>query len=175
MVLYKLPFAIFPVKDIYARSQEDIVQWLEKYEQNPYEVLGLSGNKAGTIADMVEVEKGELVFDFGGIAAGNEFAEIDFLPDFTAKVRLESLPYFPSYIARIEEYKDGNLYAVQISHGSLGPLSYIPKDVLGALKKCDVSGHEEQAEQHIERLNRAISGSDSFYVRPRVTRKGRLN
>lgn len=174
MVLYKLSFAIFPVKDIYARSRDDIAAWLERYERDPFEVASLSEKKLG-IDDIIEVEKGELLFDFGGIAAGNEFAEIDFLPDFTAKVRLESLPYFPSYIARIEEYKEGNLYAVQISHGSLGPLSYIPKDVLGALKKCDVSGHEEQAEQHIERLNRAISGSDSFQVRPRVTRRGKLN
>lgn len=175
MVLYKLPFAIFPVKDIYARSRGDIVQWLERYEQNPFEVVPLSEKKIGTINDIVTVERGELIFDFGGIAAGNEYVYVDLLPDFTAKIRLESLPLFPSYLARVEEYKEGNLYVVQICHGSLSPLSYVPQDVFEALKKCDVSDYEEKAEQHIERLNRALSESNSFQVRPRVTRKGKLN
>ncbi|MDO8511503.1 MAG: hypothetical protein Q7S55_05045 [Nanoarchaeota archaeon] len=174
MVLYKLSFAIFPVKDIYARSRDDIAAWLERYEQDPFEVAALSEKKLG-IDDIVEVEKGELLFDFGGIAAGNEFAEVDFLPDFTAKIRLESLPHFPSYLTRVEERKEVNLYVIRTCNGILAPLSYVPRDVFEAFKKCDVSGHEERAEQHIERLNRAISGSDSFHVRPRVTRKGKLN
>lgn len=175
MVLYKLPFAIFPVKDIYARSRSDIEQWLERYNQNPFEVVTLSEKKIGTIKDIVEVEKGELVFDFGGIAMGNEYAFVDFLPDFTAKVRLESLPHFPSYLSRVEEYKEGNLYLVQNFNGGLNPLSYIPRDVFEALKKCDVSEHEERAEQHLERLNMALSNINSFQVRPRVTRKGKFN
>src|SRR3989344_6733115 len=116
MVLYKLSFAIFPVKDIYARSRDDIAAWLERYERDPFEVASLSEKKLG-IDDIIEVEKGELLFDFGGIAAGNEFAEIDFLPDFTAKIRLESLPHFPSYLTRVEERKEGNLYVVHTSNG----------------------------------------------------------
>ena len=175
MVLYKLSFAIFPVKDIYARSRSDIVEWLEKYEQNPFKVATLGGKKIGAIEDIFEVEKGELTFDFGGIAVGNEYASVDFLPDFGAKVRLESLPCFTSYLARVEKYKKGNLYGIRIFNGTLGSISYVPDDVFEALKKCDFSDHERKAERHIELLNKVLSKSDSFQVRPRVTRKGKFN
>ena len=148
---------------------------LHHYHKNPFEVVTLSEKKVGTIRDIVEVEKGEIIFDFGGIAAGNEYAYVAFLPDFTAKIRLESLPYFPSYLSRVEEHKEGNLYAVQNFNGGLNPLCYVPRDVFEALKRCDISAHEERAEQHLERLNTALSDSKSFQVRPKVTRKGGFN
>ena len=175
MVLYKLPFAIFPVKDIYARSRDDIVRWVEGYRQNPFEVVPYSENKVGSINDIVTCEKGELLFDFGGIISGNEYALVDFLHDFGVRIRLESLPHFPSYLARVKERKEGNLYLVKTVQGSLSPISYVPQDVFEAFKKCDVSAHEERAKQHILDLNQALSGSESFQVMPRVTSKGKLN
>ena len=174
MALYKLSFAIFPIKDIYARSKLDIADWLDWYRQNPIEVYARTGTP-GTMVDIVQVERGELRFDFGGIVSGNEYACINFLPDFTAKIRLESLPHFPAFRARLPEQKVGNLYQVQNFDGGLNPLSYVPADVFKALKKCDVSAHEERAEKHIGRLNRALSDSKYFQVLPRVTKKGKFN
>jgi len=78
MVLYKISFAIFPVKDIYARSRDDIERWLESYHRNPFEVVTKDGKDPGSIADLVQIEKGEVMFDFGGIAAGNKFPMLMF-------------------------------------------------------------------------------------------------
>lgn len=175
MVLYKLPFALFPIKDIYARNRDDIREWLDGYHQQLIEVVTPSNLPIGSIDDIVEVEKGELLFDFGGIVAGNEFAGVGFLPDFTAKIRLESIPLFPLHISQIKEKKNGNLYAVRNYHGGINPLSYVPVDVFEALKKCDVSAHEERAEEHINRLNQALSGSKYFKVMPKVARKKDFN
>ncbi len=100
MVLYKLPFAIFPVKDIYARSRDDIEEWLERYKNDPFEIVTKQDEEAGTISDIITVQKGELLYDFGGLVSGREYAEIDILPDFMVKIRLESIPFFPSYLTR---------------------------------------------------------------------------
>lgn len=176
MVLYKLSFAILPIQDIYARSREDIARWLHHYNQNPLEVVTKYGMEQGGLTDIVQVEKGELTFDFGGSVSGKEYAYVDFLPDFRAKIRLESLPHFPSYLKRIEEYKEAGLYAVQTSpNGAIAPTCYVPHDVFQAFKKCDVTAHEERAEKHLERLNQALAGSRSFHVLPRVTKKGNFN
>lgn len=176
MALYKLSFAIFPIQDIYARSQEDIASWLHFYNQNQIELVTKSEAEQGGLTDIVEVKKGELVFDFGGSVSGREYAYIDFLPDFLAKIRLESLPHFPSYLRRVEEYKESNLYAVQtFPNGAIAPVCYVPEDVFEAFKKCDVTAHERRAEEHLERLNRVLAGSKSFRVLPRVTKKGSFN
>ncbi|MDP3699170.1 MAG: hypothetical protein Q8R47_06320 [Nanoarchaeota archaeon] len=175
MALYKLPFAIFPIKDIYARSLDDIKQWLGAYDQNPLEVVTKSEAKIGSITDIVEVEKGELIFDFGGITAGNEYAYVDFLPDFTAKIRLESVPLFPVHQSQLKLKKNGNLYAVRNYNGSLNPLCYVPLDVFEALKRCDISAHEKRAEEHIGKLNGTLAGSSHFKVFPRVPKKGNFN
>ncbi len=173
MTLYKLPFAIFPVKEVYARSRDDIAAWLRWYEQNPFEFYARSG-RAGTLADVVEVKKGELRFDFGGIVSGSEYAYIDVLPDFTAKIRLESIPYFPAFQSRLREQKVGDLYMVQNFDGGMNPLSYVPEDVFNALRKCDISQYERQAENHIKRLNKALAGG-MFTVAPRATKKEKIN
>lgn len=176
MALYKLSFAVFSIQDIYARSQEDIARWLHFYNQNPVEVVTKSGAEPGGLTDIIEVKKGELTFDFGGSVSGREYAYVDFLPDFTAKIRLESLPHFPSYLTRIEEYKEADLYAVQTSpNGAIAPVCYVPQDVFQAFKKCDVTAHELRAEKHIERLNQALVEKTSFRIRPKVTRKKDFN
>ena len=162
MTLYKLPFAFFPVRNIYARSREDIVRWLDIYERKPFEVLTSSGKakRIGAVDDIIEVEKGELVFDFEGAIAGNQYASIDFLPDFAAQVRLESLPHFQSYLARVKERREGDLYIVESHHGGIISGNYVPLDVFRAFKSCDVSSYEERARQYIESLNKAFAGLD---------------
>lgn len=176
MVLYKLSFAIFPIKDIFARSRDDIARWLHQYHQNPIEVITKNSVEVGGLTDIVEISKGELVFDFGGSVCGREYAYIDILPDFQVRIRLESLPHFPSYLSRVEEHKEGNLYAVNTyPNGALAPVSYLPQDVFEAFKRCDVSAHEDRAERHIEKLNQVLVDKRFYLARPKITRRKNFN
>ncbi|MEK6853148.1 MAG: hypothetical protein AABX64_00525 [Nanoarchaeota archaeon] len=47
MVLYKLPFAFFPVRDVYARDKMDIVEWLDWFAKQDVGVVGRNPNAPG--------------------------------------------------------------------------------------------------------------------------------
>ena len=176
MVLYKLPFAVFPIQDIYARSREDIEEWLDRYHRNPIPlVVTKSEKQLGRLSDIVVVEKGELAFDLVLPLASPQHAYIDFLPDFTAKINLSSIPVFPFFLQRIEEYKHGNLYEVLVSpNGSFISASYVPDDVFHALRKIDISGFELKAEKHICCLNKTLR-NEGIGIIPKVTKQINFN
>lgn len=174
MVLYKLPFAVFPIQDIYARSREDIKQWLDLYQQDPVRVVTKAEVGIGTLDNIVEVEKGELAFDLQLAWSGDQYAYVDFLPDFRAKIKLDSVPSFSFFQRRMEEYKQGNLYAVPTSpNGSFICMCYVPEDVFRALKACDVSAHEKKVEEYITMVNRVFKENDRIGFLPKP--KGRRN
>ncbi|MEK6900103.1 MAG: hypothetical protein AABX05_03185 [Nanoarchaeota archaeon] len=175
MVLYKLPFAVFPIVNIYARNTEDIIGWMSWFQQQDIEVIGSKGRFPAGIESLVQVDKGELKFDFGGIVSGKEYAEIDITEDFTVKVRTESVPYFRSYQSRLKTIKVGDLYGVREYFGSFNAMSYVPLDVFSALRDCDLSSSESAGAEHIKKLNRALDGlrtESNFHVFPKPrTRK----
>ncbi|MEK6863190.1 MAG: hypothetical protein AABW53_00670 [Nanoarchaeota archaeon] len=156
MVLYKLPFAFFPVRDVYARDKMDIVEWLDWFAKQDVEVVGRDPNAPAGVEHIIEVSKGTLGFDFEGLVAGNEYAEVPLTEDFVAKIRLESVPYFKSYQSRLKPQAVGNLAAVLTHHGNYKATSYVPQDVFQALRVCDISGWEPAAEEHIKKINEAL-------------------
>ena len=175
MVLYKLSFALLPIHEIYAYEKTDILDWLRWFEQHPRKVLTLPGKEQGGIEDIIEIEKGELRFDFGGMVAGSEYAYVDLTPDFVAKIRLESVPSFHFFRERLSEQKVGNVYKVKVSNGSFASTSYVPYEVIQGLKNCDLAAAEKKAEEHIEKLNKALSESRYFAVEPKPTKKSDFN
>lgn len=181
MVLYKLPFAFFPIRDVYARDKMDIAEWLEWFAKQDIkqniEIVGRTSNVSAGIEQIVEVAGGELKFDFEGIVAGNKYAEVFLTEDFVAKIRLESVPYFKSHQSRLQLRTAGNLYAVQTYHGVYSATNYVPQDVFQALCVCDISMWEEAAEEHLKKLNEALQQlrrSGVFYTLPKPC-KGKFN
>lgn len=169
MVLYKLPFAFFPVRDIYARDKMDIREWLGWFAKQNLKVVGRDLNGPAGVEQIVKVAEGTLEFDFGGLVAENNYAEILLTEDFVAKIRLESVPYFRSYQSRLKPQAIGNLAAVLTHHGKYNAASYVPQDVFQALCSCDVSGWEAAAEEHIQQINQRLQQlqrGGHFYTSP---------
>lgn len=169
MALYKLPFALFPVRDIYARDKKDIAAWLEWFAEQDIKVLKHNPGASAGVEQIIEVSKGAMAFDFGGLVAGNKFAEISLTEDFIARVRFESVPYFKSWQSRLKSQEAGNLNAVKNYYGKIQVTNYVPQDVFQALCSCDVSGWEAAAEEHIQQINQRqqqLQRGGHFYASP---------
>lgn len=169
MALYKLPFALYPIKDVFARNHDDVLQWLEWFNSKNVDVIAHSDSSGPRgIDDIVKVEKGELLFDFPGMVfLEPEFIEVDLTPDFVAKIRLESIPHFCSYQSQLKERKLGNLCVIKTYHTGIAPTCFIPKDIFEALKtydfrNLDISEHEEHLRKRFELLNQVRSNRKYF-------------
>ena len=147
-----------------------IVEWLDWFAKQDIEVVGRNPDAPAGVEHIIEVSKGTLEFDFEGLVAGNEYAEVPLTEDFVAKIRLESVPYFKSHQSRLQPRTVGNLNAVRTYHGKFSATNYVPQDVFQALRVCDISAWEEAAEEHLKKINEALQQlrrGSYFYALPK--------
>lgn len=182
MVLYKLSYAFFPVKDVYSRNKVDIVDWLHQFGDKELQGLEVhpefGKGKLGGVEDIIEVEKGELRYDFGGrIAKCAALVEIPLGTDFVVKIPLESLPSFPFFQRNFTERKTAGLYGVHTCNEISITSSYVPQDIYEALRDLDISPYLHKAEQHIKEVNRALNHhrSKHYIAFPKPTKPDDFN
>ena len=149
-MLFKLPFALVPVRDVYSRNLNDLESWLRSVKKK--DVLPCCSdkglNKHGGIEDIELVATGNINIDFGGTRmVGSKPYELNITDDFVISIYPESVLDFRLYQKRLAVREVGNLYQVAVFDFQK---YFVPLDVFEALKNYDVSAEEKRAARYME-------------------------